>query len=716
MNVRLKQLCLVSFLVSITVSFDGLYKVLNEKRQQETEALEAMQLLTNEQAQVLSRKFVAIEPIVSRIAEDIHDGRLSVGDLNARLQNDLGSNKWMFGLGIAFEPFRVSPSRRLHSHYVVLGDDEVIKQVPLEYDYTQFDHTWYRKPLLYGKFWNEPYYGQTSKTLISEFAEPFWLPGANRLTDNPDGVVFGSLSIEKIRQLLQLDHDLVSYYKVISKQGRLVVHPTESHVLSGKTIFEQAWQNEDAELNSMAVRAVAGESGYSEHTDPATKIKTWLIYAPVIGPDWSLIVVIDKTRILVENDMRQQWFIVIFLLLISIILFAVCCVLQWSKAPHQYLLLISIAVSSIVFVAVVALWQTAGTYPIKTDRDGLHLTSNIVLDRFINGEKINSEERQLVPPKFVRTGVYLQSLEFEDSNDVKITGYIWQKYNKREHKGLARGFVLPEAYTPTIEEVYRDIDDPDDPDCQEQQVSMRDCGELIGWYVSAVMRQNFDYSLYPLDLQQVWIRMWHEDYRKNIILVADLSSYTQLNPKSVPGIQHGLVLPGWKIQESWFSISDQIFNTNFGVQSIRDIQYKPELFFTVNLKREFLNPFVSRIIPVAVILILMFLIVLICTKKGKSAPWLGFTANNVVVELSALFFVIGLSHTDLRQALSSPKIMYFEYLYFVIYVMLVYVAVSSIYIAKKNESIDRDENFFSKNFYWPILSLTFFTVTFWVFF
>ena len=310
----------------------------------------------------------------------------------------------------------------------------------------------------------------------------------------------------------------------------------------------------------------------------------------------------------------------------------------------------------------------------------------------------------------------MQSLEFEGANNVKVSGYIWQRYKKGIHKGLDRGFVLPEASSPYIEEVYREFSNPDDPDCQLELVTNRDCEELIGWYVSASMRQEFDYSFYPLDAQQVWIRMWHQAFRDNVILVPDLASYAILNPNSIPGVQYGFVLPGWKIQESWFSINMQKFNTNFGLLGAQHVQQKPELFFNVSIQREFLNPFVSRIIPVVVISVLMFLVVLISTKTGEAASWLGFTANDVVVGLSALFFVIGLSHTDLRQSLSSAKIMYFEYLYFVIYIMLLYVAVSSIYIAKKDQIDNLDENFFSKIFYWPVLSGSFFMVTFWVFY
>jgi len=95
---------------------------------------------------------------------------------------------------------------------------------------------------------------------------------------------------------------------------------------------------------------------------------------------------------------------------------------------------------------------------------------------------------------------------------------------------------------------------------------------------------------------------------------------------------------------------------------------------------------------------------------------LGFTANDVVVGLSALFFVIGLTHTDLRQSLSSSSIMYFEYLYFVIYIMLLYVAITSVFIAKRDLIEGYDENFLTKSLFWPVLSLAIFVVTFGVFY
>ena len=36
--------------------------------------------------------------------------------------------------------------------------------------------------------------------------------------------------------------------------------------------------------------------------------------------------------------------------------------------------------------------------------------------------------------------------------------------------------------------------------------------EVIGWYFDVTVRQAFDYSKYPLDTQDVWLRLWHKDF------------------------------------------------------------------------------------------------------------------------------------------------------------------------------------------------------------
>lgn len=686
------------------------------KKEKSQETLRSSMINVSKKSESLTNSVRRIEDIVEDIAYDIHTGELTLPNIDKRLQNDLSTNSWMFGLGVAFEPYEASEDVERWSRYFVLETEGKLEQKIIEYDYTEFKYSWYRKPLLEGNYWSEPYFGEASNALIAEYGVPFWLPGKDPDIDDPSGILFGNISLHKLKQLAQFDHSYIAYYYLLSKAGRYIVHPDESIVMSGTSIFQQIWEKEDTVLNTMAIRAVRGESGYVEHTDPVTQENSWVLYKPMKNLDWSLVVVIDKNRLLEHDEMRQYWFLSITLTMLLVISILLQITLYFPLKANQ-LLALSLIFALILSVGVAALWKAADFFPNQVNTEELKVTSKNILKDFENKHtQATSQLPTNEPPRFVPTGVYLQSVEFEGANNLKITGYVWQKYEKGIHKGIARGFVLPEADAPSIEPAYREAGTPDSPGCTTEIAAERDCDELIGWYIATTLRQEFDYSLYPLDFQQVWLKMWHEDFRRNIVLIPDMDSYPLPSPKFTPGIQNGFVLPGWDISESWFSFSHQSFNTNFGSEIFSGLQGKPELLYNVNIRRKFMDPFVSRIIPVIVIFILLFMSILLCSKRGKTAEWLGFSATNIVMGLSALFFVVGINHTDLRQSLAASKLMYFEYFYFISYVMILYVATSSIFIARQSTENGKDENFLSKLLYWPVLMVVLYGVTFRVFY
>jgi hypothetical protein len=661
----------------------------------------------------VSNALLKIETIVNSMEQEIGSGELSMGQVEQRIRQELQDSSWMYGLGVALQPDSPRFSGNRDSLYYVFKADEVIVK-PIEYDHTKFEYEWYRKPLLEGKLWQEPYYGITSETVLLEFGAPFWLPGRKEGKDPPSGVITGNLSVEKLRNLIDFDNELVAYYYMLSPHGRFVLHPDDKQVLSENTIFQFAWDQNDPSLNSIAMKALGGKPGSVEHISPHTDEKSWIVFEPVEATNSSLIVVVDKTRLLDLDKNRRDWFRMVPLVVVSASVL-VLLIMITPYGPSFSALYASIIISLLVFVGVGSLWAIADYYPKEEEGNELKVVSKNVLSEFRDQSLSQTSGSTTDEPKFIKTGVYLQSVEFEGSNNIQVTAYVWQHYAKGLHAGLQRGFVLPEADSPSIEETYREMDDPESEGCKKHS-QPRDCEELIGWYVLANLRQDFDYSHYPLDAQQVWFRMWHKEFRDNVILIPDLDAYSRPNPKAKPGLQQPFVLPGWRLEESWFSIQKQQFNTNFGDNDSLSLNEKPELLFNLRIKREFLNPFVSRVIPLILVAILMFLIVLISTKSSRESEWLGFSASNTVAGLSALFFVVGINHADLRQSLQSPSIMYFEYFYFVIYVMLLYVAVGSIRIAKQSVIDGRDENMVASLVYWPALSLVLFVLTFAVFY
>ena len=213
--------------------------------------------------------------------------------------------------------------------------------------------------------------------------------------------------------------------------------------------------------------------------------------------------------------------------------------------------------------------------------------------------------------------MFIQSIEFTTANDVKVTGYIWQKYKRGVHDDISRGFVLPEAEAPVIKEVYNrpligdgakdgllsnislgfTKDDCTKRSLKRHRVGPKGCSQLIGWYFSTSIRQNFTYGAYPFDDQYVWLRLWHKDFDRNVVLVPDLASYKVTEPSALPGIETDFVLPGWSLRDSVFTYRRHGYNTNFGIDDYVGQEAFPALYFNVHINREFLGPFVLPFLP-----------------------------------------------------------------------------------------------------------------------
>lgn len=60
------------------------------------------------------------------------------------------------------------------------------------------------------------------------------------------------------------------------------------------------------------------------------------------------------------------------------------------------------------------------------------------------------------PPalEVIPTGIFIQSLQFTNANDIKITGYIWQQFNDYKAAKVIEQpqFIFPEMVSGSIEQ------------------------------------------------------------------------------------------------------------------------------------------------------------------------------------------------------------------------------------------------------------------------
>ena len=117
---------------------------------------------------------------------------------------------------------------------------------------------------------------------------------------------------------------------------------------------------------------------------------------------------------------------------------------------------------------------------------------------------------------------------------------------------------------------------------------------VVGWNFKTTLREQFDYTKYPLDRQIIWIRLWHVDFEKNVYLTPDIAGYTSLAPGTKPGLDPGLVLENWAFDTSDFSYRLNSYNANFGIADYNSTAPQPELYFNIGIQRYILSARWSR--------------------------------------------------------------------------------------------------------------------------
>ncbi len=304
------------------------------------------------------------------------------------------------------------------------------------------------------------------------------------------------------------------------------------------------------------------------------------------------------------------------------------------------------------------------------------------------------EEREETPDTVtaIPTGLFIQSIRFLNSSDVNFTGHIWQRYEDGLSDDISRGFLFPEQVQSgetVIEELYR---------------RPSDGHEVIGWYFDVTVRQTFDYTNFPLDRHDVWLRLWHRDFDRGIVLTPDLQAYDTTAAGKTFGVDQSITPGGFVIAETYFDYELAEYDTDFGIDSFVGQQGLPELHFRVVVIREVLDILVIRIMPLLVVAVLLFGLLMSMTTDEEQSERFGFDNLAVLGAASALLFVVIIAHMELRDEFPGSGILYLEYYFFVLYAAVVLVGLLAYLFSYEGaRRIPVSYHFVSKVTFWPLI-------------
>jgi hypothetical protein len=392
--------------------------------------------------------------------------------------------------------------------------------------------------------------------------------------------------------------------------------------------------------------------------------------------------------------------ITVMLLALGLVL-ALSSALPWAGRPGDGARLTSIVWSAALLAALLFTWQVIVVADRWTEQIGVPITTPVELDAFMAAHP----ESFAVAAYRVPTGVFLQSFEFLDANNVEMTGYVWQTYGPEIPDHVARGVVLPEA----LEDAYG---------ATEAWRTETDEGVEIGWYFSGTFRQNFDYRLYPFDRQDIWLRIWSPEVAEGVLLVPDFTAYRDLTPETLPGIDTQFVYGGWDPIDAEFSFGLLDDNVDFGLAKGFFRAPEPELYFNLAVERDYLGPLLEHLVLEIVIAILLFLLLVLMAHGGGQQERVGLTIFDLIVAAGGLLFAVILDHNAIRAVVESQGLVYLEWFPLILDVFVVLVVLSAVLRVKqwRLPILGYRGDLVPVLAYWPALLGTLLTVTLLIFF
>ncbi|MET8540479.1 hypothetical protein ABZW03_07460 [Kitasatospora sp. NPDC004799] len=354
----------------------------------------------------------------------------------------------------------------------------------------------------------------------------------------------------------------------------------------------------------------------------------------------------------------------------------------------------SVTVSTLCLLATVFVWVSVAADDTITGTPGTVVTTPAETAEHLRAEQ--REGMQQIP-----TGLMIQTAQFTDANNVRLTGLLWQRLP-----------ASADTKNPAV-----DLPDAVDGGIGDQ-VYLLDNGDgtrTVGWKLRATLREQFDYNHYPLDRQTIWMTMWPRT--AGTVLVPDFAAYPPWDPEQVYGLYADMVTGEWRTHFSAFSMGEVSNRTTHGAVGTSVESTVPELHFSTGITRRFLSPLLDRLVPLIVIAMLVFASLFVVTKDSDRRSLAGFSTWTVIGFCGAMMLVIAVQHSSLRSATGATGIVYAEYFYFILYLVIALVAFNVVEYTSTHRFrlLDWNGNMAARLLYWPVVTVLLLAATIGVF-
>ncbi len=659
----------------------------------------------DETKDILNNAIDTIQIVTYDLAKKLSEKEYSKEQIEKIIKKTANENDFCLGITVAFEPKYVNDTiKQLYAPYYSKKSDD-IKYIENSYDYTDNSlktSQWYTK-VIENKVavWSNPYIGQVAQELVIDYGLPFYeidKAGNKRIA----GMVSFTLSASYMASFL---HDATigktGFAFITNKDQYLVSHPRTELLM--KPGIAKELLKKGSEFNALIEKSEGNFTAFSVIAKEEAEY-----FFVELHNNWVLTVVIPTLDLQQSsNDLIKSELIRISIFLSLTLITLLILLLKVWKGNTKNLWKFSFSLGSILFLNIIFIWYINIDKDLFNDYDKqTKILSDITIDNYLKDR--NKKLKQIDPLLEIveiPTGVFLYDIDFKNAYDVAIIGKIWQK--------IPDNFDLRNEFTFTF------------PQTSATGISLRirpmgkehiDNYWLYSYDFNATIQFDFDYLKYPLNYKKLDLQITYPHVQDNVVLTPDIQSYEFIEPSFMPGVSNDIYMPNSRVLSSYFSFHEHNFYSNLGNKNNTGLKETAVLTFNVFIKNVIISSIISNIIPIFIISIMIFLLPFTVDKREGEVK--EGSALNIIQAAGGFFFVLLLSHIQLRNSIETPGLIYLETFYFVMYFMLAIMSTAVMLFLKTNDYpiLEYKHNLIFKISYWPFLLFAIYLITLFIFY
>lgn len=589
------------------------------------------------------------------IADDLQSHRLTKDDIIKRIKRDLAENNTIISITVAFAPYAYDKNIRLYAPSLTKTKNGYAEtMIDSLYDYSDPKESslktgWYQKSLTQSQVWLDAY------TNNQDSFPPTYSYTFFDKNKQPIGVVSTAYKlkpIEKIAEYCSLNR--IGYSLLLSDNGTFLFHPITSLIESKKTLLQYAQENGNEELARIAQKPLNKVAQFASYKSSDTQEHTWIYFQPITTNQWTLGIIFPQKDIGLSTDVIRHFH---FWALTYCILFLICLCTFLYKTNKISLITLVLIVNIILMTGLISLWRIVQTTTTIDTKSSTIITDQASLDKFLDDLQEETNRKKETPPIKIPCGLLLYSLDISRSDNMIISGYMWNKYNIKKHTGITHNMQFPHATNLTL---------------ATPLTATTDNWETVTWNIRGSVYQKQNYEKFPFDRQELQITLEHYDIEKNIILTPDLESYKKISHEDTPGLDKSFTLTGFTVEQTFFSYKAINPVTNFGLNDYGKTTDHYQLIYSLITTRSLVNPLLLFFLPLLGILFSIFCILLVARRDSQPFSVLG--------PYTATFFSLIILQRVLRDQYPTNTTLYIEYAYFFTYFTIILLTIHTVLI------------------------------------